>query len=93
MGFDAWKDNGAALDRSGFKKPDSDVGVRVIDLERRGVRRMRGDWLSGWSGLTGVRSIGRGGRSIRKRGGLVLSGRVVPYGWRSDVIETWRGGW
>ena len=41
---------------------------------------MRGDWLSSWSGLTGVRSIGRGERdelSIRKRGRV---GRIVPYG-------------
>ena len=59
---------------------------------------MRRDWLSGWSGVTGVRSIGRGGRdklSIQKRGcvGMVDGADPCGCGWSGDVIETWRGGW
>ena len=44
---------------------------------------MRGDWFSGWSGLTSARSIGRGERnelSIRKRGQVGMVGIIVPYG-------------
>ena len=55
---------------------------------------MRGDWLSGRSGLTSARSIDRGERnelSIGKRGRVGLVSRIVPYVWSSDVIETWRG--
>ena len=43
VSFDARKDDGATLGLWGFDKPDSDVDARVVSLERRGVRGMRGD--------------------------------------------------
>ena len=81
MGFDVWKDIGATLGRSVFKKADSEVGVRG------GVRGVKGDWFSGCSGLAGVKSIGRNEISIRKRGQGVLFGIFVPCGWSADVAE------
>jgi hypothetical protein len=67
----------------------------MADLERRGKRGMRGDWLGGWSSLTGVMSIGCGKNevSIRKQGRVGLVGRIAPSEWGGEVIERWRGGW
>ena len=96
VGFDTWKDNGTTLGRSGSKKLDGEVGARITGCKRRGMQGMRGDWLSGWSSLTGVRSIGRGERnelSIWKRGWVGLVGRTVPYRWSGDIIIERRGGW
>ena len=98
MGFNSWKDNSATLGWVGFKKPDSEVGARlaIAGAERRRGRGMRGVWLSGWGSLASVRGTTRGGKgelSIRKRKRVSLDGRTAPYGWSSDVIERWRGGW
>lgn len=90
MGFNSRKDNTATLGRLGFKKPDSEVGVRIVGAERRRGRGMKGVGLSGWSGLVSVSGISRGGKSelsIRKRKRVGLDSRTVPYGWSSDVIE------
>jgi hypothetical protein len=97
VGFDTCKDNnGATLGESGFNQRDSEVGARTVRVERRSLSGMRGDWLGGWRGLTGVRSIGSGRRNemlIRRRGWVGLVGRIVPSGWGGNVIKTWRGGW
>ena len=39
----------------------------------KSVLKMRGDWASGWSGLTNVRSIGHGGKS---KVGIQMQGQV-----------------
>ena len=96
VGFDTGKDNGVALGWSGSKKHDGEVGARITGSKRRGMQGMRGDWLSGCSGLTGVRSIGHNGRnelSIWKRGWVGLVGIIVPCRSSGDIIIERRGGW
>ena len=96
VGFDTGKDNGATLGRSGSEELDGEVGARITGCKRRGMRGMRGDWLSGRNGLAYVRSIGRGGRielSIWKREWVGLVGKIVPCRWSGDIIIERRGGW
>ena len=96
VGFDTGKDNGATLGQSGFTKADGEAGTRTTGRKRRGMRGMRGDWLSGRSSLTCVGNIGRGGRnelSIWERGRIGLVGGTVPCRWSGDIIIERRGGW
>ena len=96
VSFDTGKDNGATLGGSGFTKADGDAGTRITGCKRRGMRGMRGDWLSGRSSLICVRSISRGGGnelSIWKRERVSLVGRTVPCRWSGDTIVERKGEW